>query len=501
LKHNYLYKSLNFGLIMKILIGYPPTESEKGIATLGQNRQFQWFSNPSFFYPIVPATAATMLDKDGNDVTWLDCVAEKISWKDFIEIVNKIDPDLFVFETKTPVIKQHWKLIDKLKVMFPKIKIVLFGDHVTSFPGESMKNSNVDFVITGGNYDFVLKDLAKFLNKKTQRIPKGVYYRSDKLIMNSGKAEDKYKLDDAPFIDRELTKWRLYQDEYNISRKPYFYIMSGRDCWWGKCTFCSWPRMYPCFNFRSVESVLDEIGFLIKRYGAREIFDDSGTLMVGKWLRELCKGLIERGYNKKIKYSCNMRFGVLKQEDYELMKKAGFRLLKFGLESANQSTLDRLEKGIKISDVVEGCEMAHKAGLTTHLTMIIGYPWETKKDALRTFELAKSLMQSGNADLLQATVLMPYPGTPLWEDAVKNNWFYIDHKDYEKYDQREPVLNTADNDPKGVASVCGKTYTIFLTPKYIFRRFINMRSWDDVLLNLRGIKPAFGHLSDFKLQK
>jgi len=57
---------------MKILIGSPPLKSEKGIATLGQNRQFQWFSNPVFIFPIVPGSAATLLKSKGYDVSWLE---------------------------------------------------------------------------------------------------------------------------------------------------------------------------------------------------------------------------------------------------------------------------------------------------------------------------------------------------------------------------------------------------------------------------------------------
>ena len=482
---------------MKILIGYPPTESEKGIATLGQNRQFQWFSNPSYFYPIVPATAATMLKKEGYDVLWWDCIAEGIDMKKFFEILKKEKPDLFAFETKTPVIKQHWKIIDKLKKNFSKMKIVIYGDHITSFPEETMKNSKVDFAICGGNYDFSLRDLANYLNKKIKKMPGGIYYRKGRKIVNSGKFESNQKLDDAPFIDRELTKWKNYQVEYNLIGRPFFYIMSGRDCWWGKCTFCAWPRMYPCFRVRSVENVLDEIGMLIDNYGVKEIFDDSGTLMVGKWLKDLCNGLIKRGYNKKIFYSCNMKFNALKQEDYDLMKRAGFRLLKFGLESANQKTLDNLKKGIKVKDIVEGCEMAKKAGLTVHLTMIVGYPWETKEDALRTFGLAKKLMQSGKADLLQATVLMPYPGTPLWKEAKENNWFYIEPFEYERYDQREPVLKTKDSKPEEVADVCEKIYTIFLTPSYVFARLKSIKTFEELKFNLRGVKAVIGHLRDF----
>ena len=486
---------------MKIIMGYPPTESKKGTATLGQNRQFQWFNNPCLIFPVIMGSAATMLKKSGHNILWLDCIAEKISKEDFFDIIKKQKPDLFVFETKTPVIKIHWKIINELKKKFSKMKIAIVGDHVTSFPKETMEKSAVDFVLTGGDYDFLSSELVNWLDKKIKRIPKGIWYRiknkQGKIqIKNSGKFELKHKLDEAPFIDRELIKWKNYQKEYNMWGHPYFYIMSGRDCWWGKCKFCSWPRLYPCFRNRSVENVLDEIGMLIDNYDVKEIFDDSGTLTVGKWLHNLCNGLIKRGYNKKIKYSCNMRFGALKQEDYDLMKKAGFRLLKFGLESANQKTLDKLNKNIKVKDIADGCKMAHKVGLTVHLTMIIGHPWESKEDALKTFALAKKLMQSGNADVLQATILIPYPGTILWKEAKKKNWFLFKPEDYEKYDMGEPVLKVKGN-VKEVISICGKIYTIFLTPQYIFARLKSIKSWEDFKFNLRGVKAVVGHLKDF----
>lgn len=483
---------------MKIIIGYPPTESEKGIALLSQNRQFQWFSNPSYLFPVVLGSAATLLKKEGHEVIWIDSVAEKVHMDKFLELFEKEKPDLFIFETKTPVIKQHWKLIEELKEKFPNLKIAIVGDHVTSFPEETMKNSKVDFVLCGGDFDFITFGLVEWIEKKIKKCPEGIYYREGNKIVNSGQFTLKHNLDELPFIDRDLTKWNLYQKEYNISRKPYFYIMSGRDCWWGKCKFCAWPTLFPKFRVRSVKNVLDEIGMLIEKYDAREIFDDSGTLMTGEWLKDLCEGLIGRKYNKKIKYSCNMRFGALKQEDYNLMKKAGFRLLKFGLESANQETLDRLNKGIRVEDILNGCEMAKRAGLSIHLTMIVGYPWESKEDAMKTFELAKNLMQSGKADLLQATVLVPYPGTPLWKEAKENDWFLFNPLEYERYDMRESVLKTKDSDPKDVASICGQIYTIFLTPKYILSRIVGIRNFDDVALNLRGVKAVIGHLRDFK---
>ena len=192
-----------------------------------------------------------------------------------------------------------------------------------------------------------------------------------------------------------------------------------------------------------------------------------------------------------------MRFNALTLEEYILMKKANFRLLKFGLESANQKTLDKLNKGIKIKDIIEGCKLAKKAGLTVHLTMILGHHWETKKEALTTFKLAKKLMISGTADVLQSTVVIPYPGTPLWKEALENKWFRFDPRDYERYDMSEPVLKTVNMNPKEVLETCNKVYTIFMSPRYILQQLKRINSFEDIKYTLRGVKAVFGHMKDF----
>ncbi|MDD2349140.1 MAG: B12-binding domain-containing radical SAM protein, partial [Kiritimatiellae bacterium] len=57
---------------MRIAIAYPPLPSDKGVPLLSQNRQFQWFSRPTYIYPVVPALAATQAHRAGHEVAWLD---------------------------------------------------------------------------------------------------------------------------------------------------------------------------------------------------------------------------------------------------------------------------------------------------------------------------------------------------------------------------------------------------------------------------------------------
>ena len=498
---------------MKVIISYPPLSNQKGCPTLGQNRQFQYFKEPTYIYPVVPAQAATLLQQAGHQVIWLDCLAEGISYDRFIEIIKLKKPDLVAFETKTPVVKQHWKIINdlnELRTTSHGLLTVLYGDHVTVLPEESLLNSKVDFVLTGGDYDFLLLNLCNYLNerrttndpstllgageRRTELEP-GIYYRADGQIKNTGKFQLNHNLDSLPFIDRGLTKWQLYAHKNgNYKRTPGTYIMSGRDCWWGTCTFCSWPQLYPQFRSRSVDNVLDEIGQLIQNYGVREIMDDSGSFPAGQWLRDFCRGMLERGYNKKIYLDCNMRFGALSREDFLLMKRAGFRLLLFGLESANQATLDRLNKGVKVQQIAEECRQARRAGLFPHITIMFGYTWESYDDARKTLELGRRLLTKGYAYTMQATMVIPYPGTPLFVECRKNNW--LKSLDWNDYDMKQPVMSLPYSGEKVMELVQGM-YKVSFSPEFILRKILSVRDADDLKYAGYAAKKVFGHVFDF----
>jgi anaerobic magnesium-protoporphyrin IX monomethyl ester cyclase len=486
---------------MKIAISYPPIQSEKGVPLLSQNRQFQYFQSPTYIYPVVPAYAATMLKNAGYEVVWDDGIAEEKTFDQWLKDIEQRKPDVLMIESKTPVIKKHWKIISDIKKVLPSSKVALVGDHVTALPLESMQKSEVDFVLTGGDYDFLLLNLVNFLNGKEKQLEPGFWYRENNAIKNTGQFKLNHSLDDLPYIDRELTKWQLYNESNgNFKVTPGAYTMAGRDCWWrkdGGCTFCSWPTLYPTFRVMKPERLADEIGLLIEHYRVKSVFDDTGCFPAGEWLRGFANLMIERGYNKKVQFSCNMRFGTLKREDYQLMKKAGFRMLLFGIESGNQATLDKLNKGTTITGIMEECRLPREEGLEPHITIMVGYPWETRQEALKTLAVAKTLMQKGWAITLQSTVVIPYPGSKLYAEALKNNWFRFDPKDYERFDMKEPVLNTPDMTPEEVMKLCDEIYKVFLTPKYMLRQLTRIRTLRDVKYSVKGVAKVLAHVKDF----
>lgn len=482
---------------MKISISFPPLESEKGVPLLAQNRQFQWFASPTYIYPVIPAYAASLLKKNGYEIFWDDGIAEKLNYDAWKKRLIKENPDIVAIETKTPVVERHWKIIDDIKQSLPKTKVVLMGDHATAMPLESMQRSKTDFVIQGGDFDFILLSIADKLSGKRE-MEGGIWFRENSLIKNSGTYDlHKHSLDELPIIDRQLTNWQLYAYENgNFKHTPGSYMMSGRDCWWGRCTFCSWTTLFPGKNFRTMSTAkaLAEVENLIS-LGVKEIMEDSGSLPVGQWLEEFCHGMIERGYNKKVTMSCNMRItGIKNIETWRLMKKAGFRFVLFGLESANQVTLDKINKNLKVEEIEPGLKMCKEAGLEPHITAMIGYPWETKEMAQKTVDLAKSLFKKGYVDTLQATVVIPYPGTPLYKYCLEND--LLRFKDYSRFDQREQVMKSSLTD-KDVKELVQGLYRSFMTPSFVIKKIISIRNLEDIKFLYRAAIKLTGHLADF----
>jgi radical SAM superfamily enzyme YgiQ (UPF0313 family) len=231
-----------------------------------------------------------------------------------------------------------------------------------------------------------------------------------------------------------------------------------------------------------VAHTISEIENLVNNFGVKEIFDDSGTLPIGKWLNDLCNELISRGLNKKVVLGCNMRFGALTQKEYRLMKQAGFRFILYGLESANQKTLSFINKNEKTTDALKTLKMAKNAKLEPHVTVMIGYPNETLSGAQKTLNLARYIFQNNLADSLQATILIPYPGTPLFNYCQKNNLLLTTN--WDDYDMRQPIIKSP-IPPQTQIELVQNLFKGVITPNFIIKKIVSIRSLDDIrhLLN------------------
>ena len=244
----------------------------------------------------------------------------------------------------------------------------------------------------------------------------------------------KVPFDQLPYPDRVFTdaknpRWQSYG---NYKFHPATHMMASNLCWYGKCTFCIDTAKLEAGEKRGVRSVdhcMEEIDDLID-LGYKEVFDDSGTFPVGKWLEEFCRKMKYR--KDYITIGCNMKPVKL---DYQMMADAGFRFILVGIESANQETIERIKKGQNNKDIVPIMKSMSDAGLDVHLTSMYGYEWESHEDNMRTVDLVYFLLKKGYIKTAQASVFMPPRTAPpenhpaqqyikMVYDVYKQPWYW-----------------------------------------------------------------------------
>lgn len=411
----------------------------------------EWTDPQSAAYQnVILAQAATMLRANGHDTSWLLWQATSTGESELVRRLAEEHYHLVVVLSGTCGIHRAWSLIDKLKAcpIDARPRTALVGAHVSALPEESFNNCGADYVLLGGDFDFLLTGLCARLHhensRSAARSEPGILHRTGSSIETSGPWLPEHDLTRPPLIDRELAG--LFPGLANgvparLNRCAAIY--TSRDCWWARCRHCARKILSPpgSYRVRSPESVLNEIGLLMAKHGVTRILDTSGSLPSGLWLRRLCQGLIKRGYNKHVRLSCSLKPGSIGRSEAALMVEAGFDTAKVALHSANQLTLEKLGSNVTLSDMENSLKTWRVAGLRLLVSAELGWPWESADEAARTCDWLERLTDDGLIFSSQLVHAMAFPGTPLLEAAKRQGW--LQAASWKDFSGNKPVFKSA----------------------------------------------------------
>jgi radical SAM superfamily enzyme YgiQ (UPF0313 family) len=110
------------------------------------------------------------------------------------------------------------------------------------------------------------------------------------------------------------------------------------------------------------------------------------------------------------------------------MAKSGCWMIAWGIESGAPAILRRANKGIDPEGVERALRMAKRAGIRNYGYFIIGLPGETEATIDQTIAFSKTLP----LDFALFHIAVPYPGTPLWFEALEEGWLRV--KRWEDFD-------------------------------------------------------------------
>lgn len=353
-----------------------------------------------------------------------------------------INPKIVGISTDSGSFCKAVRIAQKIKSVRPDILIGLGGIHPTICPETAIEPEGIDFICTGEG-EIAMLELC-------QAVETGSEYAGI-LSMHFKK--------DGKIFRNPLRPWYGGIDDFSIDRRRIDYagIFTGLGCK-GKCSFCNTPYMMfqmgkgpgmgKYYRKRSVDSVLEEIGTLLRmrwyHNGKRILksksikefilncinlltaalepirFKDDSFLISKDWLREFCQRYRKRFWY--LSYYCLGRADEIDEETAELLYRSGCKRVVIGFEHGDEEYRNRiLLKRTSDEQIMRCVQLLKKYKIEINGQWMIGFPGEKVTQAMKTLKMAAEV-----DDMPQVHIAIPFPKSVMFDMAVQHGWITQD---------------------------------------------------------------------------
>ena len=490
---------------MKILFLNPPDMNKVLEYTVDEKSQeYIGMDNFGAFPPLGILYVMAYLEKNAphHKLYFKDCVAERGSHKDLIDYVNEIKPDIVAVTSFTVSMIDVCMAAKNIRAIVPDAHICLGGHHPIAFPFEAASLPEFDSIVVGEGEVVFTELVKKIEDKKPFSDILGVYtnesiqkYRNttlkDRRFLNKVKVPPAYvdDIDSLPIPNREYIKHLNYSSVVGVSSKLAT-LISSRGCPY-KCTFCDVP--IKTHRRRDPKLVVDEMETCVAQgYDEVHFYDDLFNITPRR-VMDICNEIIKRGL--KIVWDYRGRVNGIDEESIKMFKKAGGRLISFGIETSTQEGLQMMRKGTKVKQNIDALKLCKKYGIVTLADFIIGLPHERSYDDV--LNSIKILTNDYRPDYAQFSILSLYPNTEVYDQAVAkglivdgkwNEWardplnakLKVEH--WHEFVSREQLVELQK-----------KAYRMFyLRPSSIWNMMKQLRSFDEFKIKAKAALDILG---------
>ncbi|MBN2568647.1 MAG: B12-binding domain-containing radical SAM protein [Deltaproteobacteria bacterium] len=384
---------MNFGK-NRVLLLYPAAEAEQ-----------------VSLIPLSLLYVAQPLIEDTFDVEIID---QRFENDFFASIRQRIGPDLICIGISCitgPQILQVLRISEFIRKM-TDTPIVLGGPHATLLPHQTLESEIIDYVVIGkGEAPFLNLVRALKMNESIEGISRVGYKANGRIFINMGSVPD-----------------------INVRRIPYFLIsrygrfstvpiVSSYGCRYN-CSFCVERVLHPEYYEIPILDVLFMVEDALRLRPRFINFIDDNFLLNQARVMEIFSLFRQNGLN--FRWICTGRIDEvisLGDDALRFLKERGLFSIYFGIESGSLRILKLIRKGITPEMVLKINSRLKKEGIIPHYSFMAGFPTETKEDIEKTVKFMYQLKQENpQAVIWKINTYTPYPGTDLFDLAVKNGF-------------------------------------------------------------------------------
>jgi len=342
-----------------------------------------------------------------------------VNFLDVDKVLKIFQPDIIGLSSVSQEFNVVPALVKKLSAC--NVPVFLGGVHISFLPHCLPKEATAAILGEGEKTFAELMDahLRGNLLEELSNIPGLAFWKDGELQITQSRPliED---LDTIPPPDRT-----------DIKNCEHISIFTSRGCPY-HCVFCSATLYWHKIRFHSADYVVNDIETLVKEKGVKAItiIDDLFTVKSDR-LVEIITKLEQRNLLGRVKFTANMRANLVSREIAQLLARMGVVSVGMGLESGDNETLQYLKgKSASVDQNTAAINYLKDAGIAVNGTFIIGAPFETREQMLKTYDY----IRKSRLDLFNMFLLTPYPGISLW-DYAKERGLVSEDMDWSRLDR------------------------------------------------------------------
>ncbi|MBW2307160.1 MAG: B12-binding domain-containing radical SAM protein [Deltaproteobacteria bacterium] len=303
----------------------------------------------------VAALAGYLLQR-GKKVKILDEAATPINDDILSDLLKKMEhPYIFGISCVTPNIIRGYEIAEMLKTKYQDSKVIMGGIHPTVLPEEALKTGHVDVVVRREGEEVLNLLYEAIKNRRDYTHLKGIsFINGNKEIVHNP---------DAPLLKdlREVGPFPYHLFEPNLHKYNLAFTQVTRGCPYD-CIFCSSRSVSGrAYRYLKPEEAVEHVDVVVNKYGVRYIYFQDDNFAVNKeWTIAVCERFEKRGYPKYVKFCCSMRGDNATDEILAAMKRAGFVLINYGIETASERLMKLLNKGETVEDNIRAVKLTKK---------------------------------------------------------------------------------------------------------------------------------------------
>ena len=425
-----------------IVLGYPRIDFQA-------NYHYAWVPYSLLFI------ADALVEQGLVDVVVYDANQDTRSWEGLLrENQNRLLCVGFSIMTGGQQISHAIKLAQTLADIAPGVPRVFGGPHANVLPSQTAAHPLVTHVLTGpGQYTMPSLVSALLGLSPIEGVPDLWRHVDDEVLPPAQHLPIDWSL--GPVRHWNLLPLECYvRADEAIAPRTLNYL-SSYGCRY-RCRFCYEQHYVHHFHALPAQVVLADIAGLVDRLDLSGIkFYDANLFMDKPRAMGLMDGLGR--LSPKLSWAASIHpndIRVLLSKDPNTIHRlhaAGCRRLLIGVESGDDRVLREIvRKGVDREGILAAARAVDAAEIIGAYTFILGFPGETREEKQRTIDMAEQIAYLPTRPEVRFHGYAPYPGTPLYEDAVNagfqppgslEGWAGFDY-----YSMRTPWLDDTDLD-------------------------------------------------------